>query len=206
MRCCPTRTSGPGTTSSATRGWTPTSEPAVLEGPSAALPATSATWEISSGPSSAADSEASAARLPAPAAVPSGGESLRVNLTIDFTEAAFGCEKEISLTRLESCDTCHGTGCEPGTTAEVCPDCGGSGVVRTQKRTPFGGDVHHRRVLPLPRHRKDHPSALQDLRRQRAGQKQKKITVNIPAGIDDGQAISLAGRAMRAATAAAPAT
>src|SRR5699024_5922203 len=69
---------------------------------------------------------------------PQRGESLRVNLTIDFTEAAFGCEKEISLTRLESCDTCHGTGCEPGTTAEVCPDCGGSGVVRTQKRTPFG--------------------------------------------------------------------
>ena len=125
---------------------------------------------------------------------PQRGESLRVNLTIDFTEAAFGCEKEISLTRLESCDTCHGTGCEPGTTAEVCPDCGGSGVVRTQKRTPFGvmsttGECSRCHGTGKIIHQPCKTCGGIGLAR-----KQKKITVNIPAGIDDGQAISLRGQ------------
>ncbi len=125
---------------------------------------------------------------------PQRGESLRVNLTIDFTEAAFGCEKEISLTRLESCDTCHGTGCEPGTTAEVCPDCGGSGVVRTQKRTPFGvmsttGECSRCHGTGKIIHQPCKTCGGSGLAR-----KQKKITVNIPAGIDDGQAISLRGQ------------
>ena len=65
---------------------------------------------------------------------PQRGESLRAGVTISFEEAAFGCEKEISLTRLESCESCHGSGCAPGTTAEVCPDCRGSGTVRVQQR------------------------------------------------------------------------
>ena len=66
---------------------------------------------------------------------PQKGESLRANLTITFEEAAFGCEKEISLNRSEECGACHGSGCEPGTTAETCPDCRGTGVVRVQQRT-----------------------------------------------------------------------
>ena len=66
---------------------------------------------------------------------PQKGESLRANLTITFEEAAFGCEKEINLNRSEECEACHGSGCEPGTTAETCPDCRGTGVVRVQQRT-----------------------------------------------------------------------
>ena len=125
---------------------------------------------------------------------PQRGESLRVNLTIEFTEAAFGCEKELNLTRLETCDTCHGTGCEPGTTAEVCPDCGGSGVVRTQKRTPFGvmsttGECSRCRGAGKIIHQPCKTCGGSGLAR-----KQKKITVKIPAGIDDGQAISMRGQ------------
>ena len=63
------------------------------------------------------------------------GESLRASLTISFEEAAFGCEKEINLNRTEECEACHGSGAEPGTTAETCPDCRGTGVVRVQQRT-----------------------------------------------------------------------
>ena len=54
-------------------------------------------------------------------------------MTITFEEAAFGCEKTLELNRTETCDTCRGTGCEPGTTAEICPDCRGSGVIRIQR-------------------------------------------------------------------------
>ena len=61
---------------------------------------------------------------------PMKGDTLRASVTISFEEAAFGCEKEITLNRTEPCDDCHGTGCAPGTTAEVCPDCHGSGQIR----------------------------------------------------------------------------
>ncbi len=50
---------------------------------------------------------------------PMKGDTLRAGVTITFEEAAFGCEKEIILNREETCETCHGSGCEPGTTAEM---------------------------------------------------------------------------------------
>ena len=64
---------------------------------------------------------------------PMKGDTLRASVSISFEEAAFGCEKEITLNRTEPCDDCHGTGCAPGTTAEVCPDCHGSGQIRIQR-------------------------------------------------------------------------
>ena len=125
---------------------------------------------------------------------PQRGESLRVNLTIDFGEAAFGCEKEINLTRMDPCDTCHGSGCEPGTTPEVCPDCGGSGMVRTQKRTPFGVMSSTAECSRCHGTGKIIHQPCKECSGRGSVRKQKKITVSIPAGIDDGQAISLRGQ------------
>ncbi len=125
---------------------------------------------------------------------PQKGESLRVNLTLTFQEAAFGCDKEISLGRTEKCDVCGGNGCAPGTTAEVCPDCHGSGTVRTQQRTPFGVIAS---TGECPRCQGTGKSILQPCKTCNGSgtvRKQKKITVNIPAGIDDGQAVSLRGQ------------
>ena len=125
---------------------------------------------------------------------PRRGESLRVGLTLTFQEAVFGCTKEIHVTKVETCDTCHGTGCAPGTSPEACPDCHGTGSVRQQQRTPFGtftssgpcprcggtGQVIHQ---PCP-----------DCRGQGSVRRQRTISVNIPAGIDDGQTVSLRGQ------------
>ena len=125
---------------------------------------------------------------------PKKGASLRASVTIDFKDAIFGCEKEINLTRSEQCDACRGTGCEPGTTAEVCPDCGGSGVVRTQKRTPFGVMAS---TTECSRCRGSGKVIHQPCKACQGGgqvRKTKKITVSIPAGIDDGQAVSLRGQ------------
>jgi len=61
---------------------------------------------------------------------PRRGDNIRTQLNISFEEAAFGCEKELNIPRIEPCTDCKGTGCAPGTTPEVCPDCGGSGQVR----------------------------------------------------------------------------
>ena len=52
---------------------------------------------------------------------PQRGESIRVSVSLSFTEAAFGCEKELTVERMEQCTTCKGSGCAPGTTPEVCP-------------------------------------------------------------------------------------
>ncbi|MCL2222022.1 MAG: molecular chaperone DnaJ [Oscillospiraceae bacterium] len=125
---------------------------------------------------------------------PRKGERVRAVLTITFEEAAFGCEKDVSIQRIESCDDCSGSGCKKGTTAEKCAGCGGSGVVTTQQRTPFGvmqssADCPkcsgRGRIIHQPC---DKCKGLGMVRRNRT------IKVNIPAGIDDGQTISLRGQ------------
>jgi molecular chaperone DnaJ len=124
---------------------------------------------------------------------PRRGESIRVGVTVSFEEAAFGCEKKITITRIESCDDCQGTGCESGTTPEICPNCNGSGTVRTINQTMFGtmqtsgvcskcggkGKIIHQPCKSC------HGSGT--VRRQ------KTVTVKIPAGIDHNQTISLSG-------------
>ena len=124
---------------------------------------------------------------------PRRGDNVRAQVNISFEEAAFGCEKEITTARIEQCPDCKGSGCAPGTTAEVCPDCKGTGSVRTTQRTPFGmaqsmgpcqkcrgtGKVIHQPCKTC--------RGLGSIRRQH------KMTVKIPAGIDDGQSISRAG-------------
>lgn len=125
---------------------------------------------------------------------PQKGESLRANLTITFEEAAFGCEKEISLNRSEECGACHGSGCEPGTTAETCPDCRGTGVVRVQQRT---GGFAFSSTAACARCRgtgKIIHSPCKVCSGSGSVKKSKRVTVSIPAGIDDGQAVSLRGQ------------
>ena len=125
---------------------------------------------------------------------PQQGESLRASVTITFEEAAFGCEKEINLTRTEPCDECHGTGCAPGTTAEVCPDCRGSGTVRVQQRM---GGMAFSSTATCSKCRGTGKIIHQPCKScGGAGsvRTQKRIAVTIPAGIDDGQAVSLRGQ------------
>ena len=125
---------------------------------------------------------------------PQRGESLRAGITISFEEAAFGCEKEISLTRLESCESCHGSGCAPGTTAEVCPDCRGSGTVRVQQRM---GGMAFTSSAPCSRCRGTGKIIHQPCKSCGGGgnvRKQRKISVSIPQGINDKQAVSLRGQ------------
>ncbi len=125
---------------------------------------------------------------------PQKGESLRANLTITFEEAAFGCEKELNLNRSEECEACHGSGCEPGTTAETCPDCRGTGVVRVQQRT---GGFAFSSTAACTRCRgtgKIIHSPCKACGGSGSVKKSKRVTVSIPAGIDDGQAVSLRGQ------------
>ena len=125
---------------------------------------------------------------------PQKGETIRAGVTISFEEAAFGCEKEVTVSRTEQCDVCKGTGCAPGTTAEVCPDCHGSGTVRIQRG---GGGFSFSTTTSCPKCRGTGKIIHQPCKTcNGAGtvRKQKKLAVTIPAGIDNGQAVSLRGQ------------
>ena len=125
---------------------------------------------------------------------PQKGETIRTGVAISFEEAAFGCEKEVTVSRTEQCDVCHGTGCAPGTTAEVCPDCHGSGTVRIQRG---GGGFSFATTTTCPKCRGAGKIIHQPCKTcNGAGsvRRQKKLAVTIPAGIDNGQAVSLRGQ------------
>ena len=125
---------------------------------------------------------------------PMKGETLRAAVTISFEEAATGCEKEITLTRSEPCETCKGSGCAPGTTAEICPDCHGSGTIRIQRG---GGTFSFATTTQCPKcggTGKIIHTPCKSCNGAGSVRRQRKITVKIPAGIDNGQAISLRGQ------------
>ena len=125
---------------------------------------------------------------------PQKRETVRAGVTITFEEAAFGCEKEVTVSRTEQCDVCKGTGCAPGTTAEICPDCHGSGTVRIQRG---GGGFSFSTTTSCPKCRGTGKIIHQPCKTCGGGgtvRKQKKLAVTIPAGIDDGQAVSLRGQ------------
>lgn len=125
---------------------------------------------------------------------PRRGDDLRATVNISFEEAAFGCEKEVTITPIEACSDCNGTGCAPGTTAEICPDCKGSGTIRTTQRTPFG---MAQSTSPCP---KCHGSGkvihqpCKTCKGMGKVRRQRKIKIKIPAGIDDGQTLSISGK------------
>ena len=125
---------------------------------------------------------------------PQRGESIRASVSVTFTEAAFGCEKEVTIERSEQCPTCKGNGCAPGTTPEICPDCHGSGVVQVQQRTPMGVFASSRPCQRCRGTGKIIHQPCTDCGGTGAVRKRKTIKVNIPAGIDHGQTISLRGQ------------
>ena len=69
---------------------------------------------------------------------PRKGNDLQKSITIEFTEAIFGCRKEIKLTKDVKCKTCNGEGTAPGTHKHTCEKCGGTGQVSQVSQTPFG--------------------------------------------------------------------
>ncbi len=125
---------------------------------------------------------------------PQRGESIRLNVTVDFIQAAFGCEKEVTIDRSEPCGDCGGSGAAAGTHPQTCPDCGGRGVVMQQQRTPFG--VMQSQAA-CPRCRGTGKIITNPCPTcHGAGQvrSRRTIKVNIPAGIDHGQTVSLRGQ------------
>ncbi|MEA3459567.1 MAG: molecular chaperone DnaJ [Chloroflexota bacterium] len=125
---------------------------------------------------------------------PRQGANLRHHLTIAFEEAVSGCEKDIEVSRYEVCPRCHGSGAEPGTSPIRCPRCNGTGKVRRTQRSIFGSFVS---VTTCPRCGGTGEVITTPCRK--CGGKgrvrvKRKISVSIPAGVEDGMQVRLAGQ------------
>ncbi|WP_347319205.1 molecular chaperone DnaJ [Rossellomorea sp. RS05] len=125
---------------------------------------------------------------------PRAGADLQYTMTLSFEEAVFGKDTEIEILREEECDTCHGSGAKPGTKVETCSHCQGSGQLNVEQNTPFGRIVNRR----VCHHCNGTGKQIKDKCRTCGGdgkvQKRRKISVKIPAGIDDGQQLRVSGQ------------
>lgn len=125
---------------------------------------------------------------------PMRGDDVGLRITIDFNEALFGCKKDISYSRIEHCVDCGGSGAAKGTSPQTCRKCGGRGMINVQKRTPFGMMQSTVACDECGGKGKTIPNPCKECRGSGNVRKNKTLEVNIPAGIDNGQRISLHGQ------------
>lgn len=124
---------------------------------------------------------------------PRRGNDTAAAVNLSFEEAAKGCRKTVKVTKIDNCKECGGSGAEKGSTPKTCPVCHGTGQVSATQRTPFGvmqtqkvcDNCHGRgKIIDKPCHTCAGKGRIRHTVEQ---------TVDIPAGIDDGQVINLRG-------------
>ncbi|QFT89911.1 Chaperone protein DnaJ [Bacillus sp. THAF10] len=125
---------------------------------------------------------------------PRQGADLQYTMTLSFEEAAFGKETTIEIPVEESCDTCNGSGAKPGTKVETCSNCRGTGQESVEQNTPFGRIVNRRTCSKCNGTGKSIPNKCGTCHGTGRLKKRNKIKVNIPAGVDEGQQLRVAGK------------
>ncbi|MEE9278001.1 MAG: molecular chaperone DnaJ [Dehalococcoidia bacterium] len=124
---------------------------------------------------------------------PIRGEDLRVRLELNFDEAIFGSEKEIRVSRLENCGVCGGSGAEPGTQRDTCPQCQGRGEIRRAQRSVFGQFVN----VSICDRCDGEGTIISQPCKNCGGvgreQRNRRLKVKVPAGVDDGSQMRLSG-------------
>ena len=124
---------------------------------------------------------------------PRRGNDVEIQATVTFEEAARGCKKTVSYSNVCTCEECHGTGAQKGSQAKTCSACSGTGRVTVSQRSPFGV-VQTQRSCDACRGKGkiiDTPCrACNGSGRRRVN---KKVEINIPAGIDNDQVLNIAG-------------
>ena len=124
---------------------------------------------------------------------PVRGDDLLQRVFISFEEAAFGCKKDVKYTRVCKCNDCSGSGAAPGTSPVTCSKCGGTGQINVQQRTPFGVMQTTRACDACGGAGQTIPTPCKSCRGTGLSNVSKELEVNIPAGIDHGQRITLRG-------------
>lgn len=124
---------------------------------------------------------------------PERGSDLRLALEVTLEEAAHGGERTVAITREETCAACFGTGAEKGSAPETCSTCRGAGQVRYSRQTPFGS---FQQIATCPQcggAGKVIRRPCRECRGRGRVEAKREITVAIPAGVDDGTRLRLAG-------------
>jgi molecular chaperone DnaJ len=119
------------------------------------------------------------------------GANLRTSVRISFEEAVFGCDKEIELTLKDPCRTCNGTGAKPGTSPVTCSKCGGKGQVVFTQQSLFGTVRNVQTCPDCGGTGKVIKEKCPDCYGTGYISSRKKLSVTIPAGIDNGQMVRL---------------
>lgn len=124
---------------------------------------------------------------------PARGDDISYRINVTLEEAAFGVEKEVNINRIEYCLSCQGLGCAPNTQPEKCKDCDGKGQVHRIQQSIFGRFAN---VATCPRCRGEGSIIKNPCPKCRGTGREKntrKITVKIPAGVDDNSRLRMSG-------------
>ena len=124
---------------------------------------------------------------------PTRGADIKTTMSIKFEEAAFGVKKEINITRNEKCDSCNGSGAKPGSKIITCDKCGGRGKIQVTQNTIMGAFSTVKTCDKCSGSGKVIETPCEKCSGKGIVRKSRKIEINVLAGIDDGQAISLRG-------------
>ena len=122
------------------------------------------------------------------------GSDIQVDVEISFEEMVKGVKKSVTLRKLSSCDRCQGTGGKPGSKESSCQRCGGRGQIQKQVQSIFGVMAQTVTCDACHGKGKTYTEACEVCRGAGRAQKEETLDIDIPAGIQDGQALSLRGR------------
>jgi molecular chaperone DnaJ len=125
---------------------------------------------------------------------PAPGGDVAVAVEIDMLEAAHGAQVEVSYEAIDRCEHCHGNGAEPGTPIKTCERCGGAGQLQAATRTPFGQMVRTVACDVCQGDGRVPEQPCRDCRGRGRRAAKRKIDVDVPAGIANGQRLRLSGR------------
>ena len=125
---------------------------------------------------------------------PRRGPDVSASVRITFEEAAFGCKKEVTVGRIDTCPECSGSGCKDGKSPETCDQCRGTGSVRMTRQTAFGTFAQTTACPKCGGTGKIVKDPCSTCRGKGMVRKNEKIEVSIPGGIDNGQSVRLRSR------------
>ncbi|MFZ7131714.1 MAG: molecular chaperone DnaJ [Eubacteriales bacterium] len=124
---------------------------------------------------------------------PQKGANLKVSITLSFEEAVFGVSKDIKINRNENCHVCNGTGAASQSQVHTCSKCNGTGQVRVNQKTPFGVMQSIRTCDQCGGEGKVIDKPCENCGGRGFEKKTRKISINVPAGVDNGSILPLRG-------------
>ncbi len=125
---------------------------------------------------------------------PRKGATIQASINISFSDAVFGCDKEIEIPYKETCSSCNGTGMKKGTSTVKCAKCGGRGQINVTQQTIFGMAQTIKTCPDCNGKGEIIKEKCPDCNGKGYKSIRKKINITIPAGVDDGNSLKLAGR------------